>query len=310
MPVLPSRHIRADRLEDNLNRRKLQNGAGAPIAVHEIVAIDTLSEAEAHLNAKKAIADGTHLQTGLLYIAKQKAVDAAATDRGNRGDKFWAVRTAVVPLDTSSASRGDPVYLSDSVAGGITLTAPTNTLLRRQVGQVLVVGTVAAGGHVLVDLDNYGTGGAASAAGDVIDVYTRRVQLTDLVPGNQTFGTFGPVPVDRPIIGAAVLYQDNIVLGTSGITDLGLDISVGGYPLMFSLQVVAGSTPITGAQKYLTPFTDPSDFGTFPHILRNVDGSSGSINGIWTITGNAGSNLDQLDAFDVTFIILVAKQTL
>jgi hypothetical protein len=299
MPVLPASHIIADRLQDNLNRRKLQNGSGAAIAANEIVAIDTLSNAEAHLNVKKALADGTHLQTGLLYIATQKAPTYASTDRGNKGDKFWGVRTAVIAMDTSAGTRGDPVYLSTAVAGGVTLTKPAD-LLVRQVGQVLVAATVANGGYILVDLDNYGTGGLASAVGNQYTVIETQVTLADL-PAATTSGivVMGTVDASRPVIGAFIKLNADPDVGASGVTALDLSFAYGTDNLCVTLDIFGE----TGSPKFYSSLTNPSEFNTLPHVVNATATAVYSIDA-------TGGNLSAMTAFDVTFYILVANQEL
>jgi len=138
------RDVRPMQIDDGLNHRKLQNKTGAPLTVGQLVAVESMNVSEAFLSAQLAFADGTWRQ-GNLYI-----VGNAIQESGSeRRDKFGGRTFMVMTLDTSLAVKGDPVYLSGSTPGAVTLAVPANV---RQVGQVLIVG---AEGKVLIAPKDY-----------------------------------------------------------------------------------------------------------------------------------------------------------
>ena len=81
------------------------------ITAGQLVRVLGLAAGGAYYTVVAAIADGT--QTGRLLVA---VADIPADGHG------WAKKEAVLTLDTSAATLGDPVYLSASVAGALTLT--------------------------------------------------------------------------------------------------------------------------------------------------------------------------------------------
>lgn len=120
-------------LQDELNRRRLQNVTGAELTVGQLVVVKSLNESDAYLSAEYAVADGTWKQEWLWIVGQ--AIQESGTERR---DKFEALTVYVLEMDTSGASPQDPVYLSATTPGGVTLTPPANL---RKVGQVLEVGT-------------------------------------------------------------------------------------------------------------------------------------------------------------------------
>jgi hypothetical protein len=119
-------------LSDELNQRVLQNQTGAPLSVGQVVAVESMNDSEAYMAVQLGVADGTWRQE-LLFVVGQ-AIQESDTERR---DKFRSRTLLVVEFDTSLAAIGDPVYLSGTTPGAVTLTPPANV---RKVGQVLTVG--------------------------------------------------------------------------------------------------------------------------------------------------------------------------
>lgn len=119
-------------LSDELNQRVLQNQTGAPLSVGQVVAVESMNDSEAYMAVQLGVADGTWRQE-LLFVVGQ-AIQESDTERR---DKFRCRTLLVVEFDTSLAAIGDPVYLSGTTPGAVTLTPPANV---RKVGQVLTVG--------------------------------------------------------------------------------------------------------------------------------------------------------------------------
>lgn len=295
MPNVPSKHIRADRLGDNLNRRKLQNGDSVAIAVDEVVALDSVNNALGHLTAKKAIADGTHLQSGSLYICRQVATAVDTVDRGNKGAKFWATKTAVIAADTSAGTRGDPVYLS-TTAGGWTLTAPATLALKRRIGQVLVAATVVNGGLILIEPDVYLNDNVG--AQELYTVMEATVQLADLPSDPAALVQLGTLPANQPVVGVFLKVNADPDPGASGISSLKCGISGAGVTFM-DVNIFGD----VGSPLYHTSSSDPGDFEELPHVHPT------SVAFYYTLLA-VGADLDQMTAFDVTFYVLVANQVI
>lgn len=280
-------------LGDELNRRILTNvEASDPIEPGQIVAIDTVNDALSYLCAKKAMADGTHIQNGALYIAETVATTPSTTSRGNRGDKFWAVTSTVQSGDTSTAAKGDPVWLSDATAGGWTLVRPGDSARRRQIGQVLVV---SASGYVLLEPGAYAKRAASGAAGGV-QVASYRVQLVDL-PAAITTGlltwTITPSVAHKPLLGAAIYIADSPD-GPTNIINVALSVGAHTY--------VAGFNVINApAGTYLTAQTDPAEFIGFVDVQPT---------GTAAVQVSSDVDLDTLTDFDITFFLFFADVAL
>jgi hypothetical protein len=136
-----SRNISADQKTNYLNRMKVKNDgfvdgtANTYIAKHAIVAVvDSSSEGQyIHVDEADKDADTTN-----LWIACYELRDAGEVTK-------WGV----LDLDTSAATLKDPVYLGD--AGVVTLTRAAGA---PQIGIVVNVATLAAGGRVFIDLSS------------------------------------------------------------------------------------------------------------------------------------------------------------
>lgn len=110
-----------------------QGYASAAIEVGDIVRVASTTPGGAYFNLTPALGDGS--QKGKLGIAVTKAAVA--------GRQVWFKWYDSLELDTSTAALGDSVYVSDSVAGALTL-SPT----LENVGWVSEVGT---SGRVFID---------------------------------------------------------------------------------------------------------------------------------------------------------------
>lgn len=274
-------------LGDELNRRVLTNVDSGAIEAGDIVVIDTVNDAVSYLCAKTAMADGTYRQNGALYIAEQVAPTPSVTSRGNRGDKFWAVRSTVQTGNTSAVAKGDPVWLSDSAAGGWTLTMPTDSFKRRQIGQVLVAST---SGYVLLEPSAYQKRGAAGSSGNV-RALSQRVSLADL-PGGAVLTT-GPLVAhtgveNMPILGAAIYIHD---------------VAAGGAATYVNISVISGvhthcDLNVFGVGVgWRTKYTDTGEFAGFLDIV-------GTDELVYGVTSDAP--LDDLTDFDITIVWYVA----
>jgi hypothetical protein len=161
MPTEP-RHVRPQRLVDYLGTRRVFNDSGTKIDSGMVVRVVGINTAEAYFLVAAALADNS--EEGPLYTAEED-IEAGLSGRVRK--------QAVLTLDTSAGSQQDPVYLSASVAGSITL-----TLTGEQVGWV---GTVSATGACLIDpASNAGAGGAHAAGdgSDHADVATNTTHIT------------------------------------------------------------------------------------------------------------------------------------
>lgn len=188
--VIQPRDVLPMQLDDGLNHRKLQNMTGTELVVGQLVAVESLNSSGAFLSAQLGIADGTWKQE-FLYLAGQGIQDSGT----ERRDKFRARTFMVLGMDTSLSSIGDPVYLSGTTGGAVTLTAPANI---RKVGQVLEVGV--AGKVVVAPQAFSGSGNVPFVLdqkwrdefnGDFEAAGASNIYINN-VTGSDTTGTGGP----------------------------------------------------------------------------------------------------------------------
>lgn len=85
--------------------------ATAAIKAGDVVRVSGTTDGGAYFSIAPALGDGTN----------DGPVGVAAT-QASAGDRVWFKWSGLIDLDTSSATKGDPVYLSDTVAGAVTLT--------------------------------------------------------------------------------------------------------------------------------------------------------------------------------------------
>ena len=140
----------------------------------------------------------------------------------------------------------------------------------------------------------------------------QRIQLANLPSATQT-GTqfFGPtLPANQLVLGGLVYLNAAVNAGQSGITLVQCGLGVGNVSASDNIQVTADVTvfnsgsPLSGPYpRYLHAYTTPSDFFTGLGAL-GVQSQA-----FYTISAQ-GANLDQLSAFDVTFVMVVADLVL
>lgn len=113
--------------------------ADSAITAGQVVRITGTTSGGAYFTVAPAIADG--VQSGLLAVAATSA---------NSGDRVWFQEATTVPFDTSAGAAGDDVYLSDTVAGTLTLSStiePVGWVSEAAVaGRVLVVPAAQSSG--------------------------------------------------------------------------------------------------------------------------------------------------------------------
>lgn len=111
------------------------NGTGSLITANRLVYIAGVQGN----SLKIVLGDGSAAGTTktALFVTKHRIPD---------GKQGVILPWKIVPFNTTGGSIGDSVYVSDT-AGAIGLSAGTSS---RQVGSILVVGTVAAGGRVFL----------------------------------------------------------------------------------------------------------------------------------------------------------------
>lgn len=191
-----TRRIKPMRTKDDLNKRELLNTSGATIAKHSILRVVSTKSDGAYHQCAKAIADGTQ-PVMPLFVGWHDVQDDVLV---------IASEHYLLEMDTSTASLGDLVYLSDTVAGAVTLTATSEP-----VGWVNHVGSA---GLVWIDPQ----GAAASTAAVSLEGYRPDVDLAweariaagdgdvhvDGAVGNDTSGDGTPA---KPYltIGAAIM---------------------------------------------------------------------------------------------------------
>lgn len=115
-----------------------RNATGGALAEGTLVYLSGWDE----VNARHLIAAAQGSHTGRHAQFVLRAALADATD----GRAYLSHR--LVGVDTSGAAVGDPVYLSESVAGGWTLTVPR--VVRQVVGRVAVVDAVSGAVEFLI----------------------------------------------------------------------------------------------------------------------------------------------------------------
>ena len=149
-----TRRIKPMRTKDDLNKRELLNTSGATIAKHSMLRIVSTKHDGAYHECAKAIADGTQPTTALLFgwhdVDDQVLVIAS--------------ESYLFTMDTSTGALGDPVYLSDTTAGALTLSVTSE-----QVGWVQYIGNATAG-LVWISIEARGSGVGATLNGYRPDV--------------------------------------------------------------------------------------------------------------------------------------------
>ena len=155
-------------------------------------------------------------------------------------------------------------------------------------------------------MSNYaglGGGGGGGGGGEEVQVYKQRVQLADL-PAATTTGVVAwttAVPTGSLVIGGALGINADVDLGASGITVLECALLAGQTNVFLTLDV-AGALG-TGSPRVLTRENSTGDFPDTAYAKGPVV-QTGPLEGVFYQITATGGNLDQLAAFDVTFILL------
>lgn len=204
---------------DYLNSVKVLNLSGSTIFRGSIARVVGVRVGGAYYLVEAAIAPGK----GTLYVAEEDILAGTAGVVRKR---------AILGLDTSSAALGDSVWLSDSVAGGITLTEPTTS---EPLGWVGEVGT---DGQVVVDPDfaTASAGALAASAGPSINGFG-----TAVVPMSGVVTSVGGRCLDSTM---TFLIEKStsitVDVNVSGVG--GLDTGVIATDTTYALYVIADSS--------------------------------------------------------------------
>lgn len=127
---------------DALERGSVRNESGGTLAAGTLVYVSGWNETEAKPLISKADAN----------VAGARARYVLRADIANNANGYANITHRLTGLNTTGATVGDPVYLSET-AGGWTLTAPTaGSSMRQVVGHVAVVH--ASAGIVEFDLNS------------------------------------------------------------------------------------------------------------------------------------------------------------
>jgi hypothetical protein len=208
-------------------------------------------------------------------------------------------------FQVAGTSEFDDVATFDSdiaLQGGGNITDGTNTAIAvSSSGDITAFGqgTPASGDVLSWDGAKY-IPSTPAAPGTTITAVTERVQLADLPAADTTgavnFGT--SIGANTVIVGAAVYLNADPTVGTSGITStLNVTVAQGDSPgLIIETLNLFGAT---GSPKYFTASSNPSDFQRGPFISVSA-GQPG-----YQISGDGGSDLSQLGAFDITIVLFV-----
>lgn len=147
----------------------------------------------------------------------------------------------------------------------------------------------------------------ASTLGIGYTVLQQRVQLADL-PADTDTGvvTFGTVPANTIVIGGLIYLNTDVDVGASGITEVA--VAFGAVDLGNLTDIVPISSDInlvgeTNTPRYLSTNSDPTELRAGPGALV------GAGDAYYQLT-STGADLDQLVAFDATFILILANLTL
>jgi hypothetical protein len=145
-------------------------------------------------------------------------------------------------LDTSSFSAGDILYLSDSVAGALTATAPTSPSLTIEVGTVMVDNAVT--GSITLDIHDQ----SVLSLDNLTDVTITTPLLDDFLRYNGTFWVNSPVGSSSAGPGIAFYNATPslVAAGTNNITQI---LTLSKTPVVTAEQTITGtgdsaSTPI------------------------------------------------------------------
>ena len=279
--------VGSQKTRDDLGRWNLLNDAGTAVSKYSIVRLSSTKEGGAYHKFKSAIADGTQEEAQLLVLWADSLDD---TDLATASERYL-----LSDVDTSAATLGDLVYLSDSVAGAWTLT-PTNEAIGR------VTRVDASDGLIWID-PVWAKLAAVSTTSGTVKSIKKRVVLADLAGVGSTTGTLTVgvnVPAHTPFLGMLVYVTTAADMGGGGghvdvTLGLGNAAATEGTQSPTSLNVTTAT-----AGQYADGFTNASDYAS------GIFAYKGTTYPNYTITRHGGGNLSDLAAFDVTFVWVYA----
>jgi len=223
-----------------------------------VVRVVGINTAEAYFLVAAALADND--ESGPLYVAEEDI---------ENGLSGRVRKTAVLSLDTSAGSTSDPVYLSASVAGSISLTSSDE--------QIGWVGTVATEGVILVESNALG-GGTSATVGNLYEQTASMSWGSAIASGSAASGSEviedGNLGLGLLIEGGTAVGRgdDGLYLAISG--DAGGSTEVG----WFIVSSATGNEVTRGADlPRLTFLWSASTLATVKHFIGLTEESIGGV---------------------------------
>lgn len=185
-------------LEDYLNTYAVKNGSNVQIPADTLVEITALSTEGAHMSAILAQSTASRPKGPLMVV---RGTIPAANDANL--PPFGNVRRFAVlkGLNTSTESAGDPVYLSETIPGGLLYASSSGGASHDLVQVGIILSADASDGQILLDPGYYSAGGSGGAA--------------------TTFAALTDTAVSSPLQGQVPVY----ISGTSKWTNTTLNLS-------------------------------------------------------------------------------------